>query len=67
MNLNLRNSAEDHSQRMLNAIEPGLPLLFHRHKHTSETTPSECVEINRLRDYGIWKTEGLRSVSMNLE
>ena len=37
MNLDLRNSAEDQSQRMLNAIEPGSPLPIHRHKKTSET------------------------------
>lgn len=37
MNLDLRNSVEDQSQRMLNAIEPGSPLPIHRHKHTSET------------------------------
>ena len=37
MNLDLRNSAEDQSQRMLNAIEPGSPLPIHRHQNTSET------------------------------
>ena len=37
MNLDLRNSAEDVSQRMLNAIEPGSPLPIHRHQKTSET------------------------------
>ena len=37
MNLDLRNSAEDGSQRMLNAIEPGSPLPIHRHRCTSET------------------------------
>jgi cupin fold WbuC family metalloprotein len=37
MNLDLRNSDEDQSQRMLNAIEPGSPLPIHRHRHTSET------------------------------
>ena len=37
MNLDLRNSAEDQSQRMLNAIEPGSPLPIHRHQKTSET------------------------------
>lgn len=37
MNMDLRNSADDQSQRMLNAIEPGSPLPIHRHKHTSET------------------------------
>ena len=37
MNLDLRNSSEDSSQRMLNAIEPGSPLPIHRHQKTSET------------------------------
>ena len=37
MNMDLRNSAEDQSQRMLNAIEPGSVLPIHRHQKTSET------------------------------
>ena len=37
MNLDLRDSAEGSSQRMLNAIEPGSPLPIHRHQRTSET------------------------------
>ena len=37
MNYDLRNSSEDQSQRMLNAIEPGSPLPIHRHQNTSET------------------------------
>ena len=37
MNYDLRNSAEDGSQRMLNAIEPGSPLPIHRHRMSSET------------------------------
>jgi cupin fold WbuC family metalloprotein len=37
MNLDLRDSAEDGSQRMLNAIEPGSVLPIHRHQKTSET------------------------------
>ncbi len=37
MNMDLRNSAEDQSQRMLNAIEPGSPLPIHRHQNSSET------------------------------
>ena len=37
LNLDLRNSEEDGSQRMLNAIEPGSPQRIHRHQHTSET------------------------------
>ena len=37
MNMDLRNSNADQSQRMLNAIEPGSPLPIHRHRNTSET------------------------------
>ena len=37
MNMDLRDSAEETSQRMLNAIEPGSPLPIHRHQKTSET------------------------------
>ena len=37
MNLDLRDSETDGSQRMLNAIEPGSPLPIHRHRHSSET------------------------------
>ena len=37
MSMDLRNSAEDKSQRMLNAIEPGSPLPIHRHRNSSET------------------------------
>lgn len=37
MNLDLRNSASDGSQRMLNAIEPGSPFPIHRHRKSSET------------------------------
>ena len=36
MNLDLRNSPEDQSQRMLNAIEPGTVLPIHRHRTASE-------------------------------
>ena len=37
MNLDLRNSDADSSQRMLNAIEPGSVGPIHRHRRTSET------------------------------
>ncbi len=33
----LRTTAEDHSQRMLNALEPGTIMPIHRHTSTSET------------------------------
>ena len=34
MNMDLRDSSEDGSQRMLNAIEPGSILPIHRHQKT---------------------------------
>ena len=37
MNYDLRDSAQDGSQRMLNALEPGTVLPIHRHRTTSET------------------------------
>ena len=37
MNMDLRNSAGDQSQRMLNALEPGTIMPIHRHKGSSET------------------------------
>lgn len=49
MNLDLRDSAEDGSQRMLNAIEPGSPLPIHRHQHTSETMV--CLRGKLLVEY----------------
>ena len=36
-NMDLRNSPEDLSQRMLNALEPGTLLPIHRHHGSSET------------------------------
>lgn len=35
--MDLRNSPEDLSQRMLNALEPGTLMPIHRHKDSSET------------------------------
>ena len=37
MNYDLRTSAEDTSQRMLNALLPGMVVPIHRHEDTSET------------------------------
>ena len=36
-NYDLRNSENDNSQRMLNALEPGTVMPIHRHRNTSET------------------------------
>ena len=33
----LRNSADDNSQRVLNALEPGTVVAIHRHRNSSET------------------------------
>ena len=37
MNLDLRNSPNDQSQRMLNALEPETIIPIHRHRFSSET------------------------------
>ena len=36
-NYDLRNTPEDNSQRMLNALEPGTVMLIHRHRKSSES------------------------------
>ena len=38
MNMDLRNSSEDKSQRMLKVMLPGTVVPIHRHTETSETT-----------------------------
>ena len=37
MNFDLRNTPNDQSQRMLNALEPGTVMPIHRHRNSSET------------------------------
>ena len=37
MHYDLRNTPDDESQRMLNAIEPGTVMPIHRHRASSET------------------------------
>ena len=49
MNLDLRDSAEDTSQRMLNAIEPGSVVPIHRHQKTSETVV--CLRGRLVEEY----------------
>lgn len=54
-NLDMRNSADDQSQRMLNALEPGTIMPIHRHKGSSET----CICIRGHFEeylYGFTKT-----------
>ena len=47
--MDLRNGAEDQSQRMLNAIEPGSELPIHRHQKTSETVV--CLRGRLVEEY----------------
>ena len=49
MNYDLRNSDQDQSQRMLNAIEPDSPLPIHRHQNTSETVV--CLRGRLVEEY----------------
>lgn len=49
MNLDLRNSAEDKSQRMLNAIEPDSVIPIHRHRKSSETVV--CLRGRVVEEY----------------
>ena len=37
MSMDLRNTPEDNSQRMLNALEPGTVMPIHRHRNSNET------------------------------
>lgn len=37
MNFDMRTSADDNSQRMLNAVEPGTVIPIHRHQKSAET------------------------------
>lgn len=37
MNMDMRNSTADQSQRMLNALEPNTKVPIHRHQDTNET------------------------------
>lgn len=63
MNMDLRNSAEDKSQRMLNAIEPGSQLPIHRHRHSSETVV--CLR-GRLVEEFYDELEGICTESIEL-
>lgn len=49
MNLDLRDSEADGSQRMLNAIEPGSVVPIHRHQKTSETVV--CLRGRVVEEY----------------
>mgnify|MGYP002508556031 CR=1 FL=1 len=48
MNLDLRNSAADSSQRMLNALQPGTVVPIHRHENTDETVICLCGRLEEI-------------------
>ncbi len=52
--MDLRNSPEDLSQRMLNALEPGTVMPIHRHRETSET----CVCVRGHLEEYFYDSEG---------
>ena len=49
MNIDRRNSPEDQSQRMLNAIEPGSEVPIHRHRLSTETVV--CLRGRLVEEY----------------
>ena len=53
-NLDLRNSVDDKSQRMLNALEPGTMMPIHRHKGSSET----CICVRGHFEEYFYDSEG---------
>ncbi len=48
MNYDLRNSPEEGSQRMLNALLPGTQVPIHRHLNSSETVLVICGSITEV-------------------
>ena len=54
MHYDLRNTPEDNSQRILNAMEPGTVLPIHRHKGSSET----CICIRGHFEEYFFDSEG---------
>lgn len=47
-NFDLRNSGDDTSQRMLNALLPGTEVPVHRHENTSETVVCLCGKLEEI-------------------
>lgn len=62
MAMDLRNSTEDLSQRMLNALEPGTVMPIHRHKDTSET----CVCIRGHFEEYFYDSEGYLTETIDM-
>ena len=47
-NFDLRNSSEDTSQRMLNALQPGTQVPIHKHETTAETVVCLCGKLEEI-------------------
>lgn len=62
-NYDLRNSENDKSQRMLNAIEPGTDMPIHRHPNTSTTV---IIIRGRMRQ-NFYDDEGKLTESVTLD
>ena len=48
MNYDMRNSSEDTSQRMLNALQPGTVVPIHRHENTDESVICLCGRLEEI-------------------
>ena len=48
LNYDLRNSSEDTSQRMLNALQPGTQVPIHCHETTAETVVCLCGKLEEI-------------------
>ena len=67
MNFDMRNSSEDTSQRMLNALLPGTVVPVHRHEATNESVICLCGKLEviiyeELIEYERVMTSGLEDV-----
>lgn len=62
-NYDLRNTAEDKSQRMLNALEPGTVMPIHCHRGTSET----CVCIRGHFEEYFYDEDGKLTESIDMQ
>ncbi len=62
MHYDLRNSPEDKSQRLLNAIEPGTIMPIHRHNNTSETVI--CIRGHYVENLYDEKGQLIESIDM---
>ena len=63
-NLDLRTSAADTSQRMLNALLPGTVVPVHRHEDTSETVVCLCGKMDEVIYEDVVTYEGAASEAL---